>query len=164
MQPRVRGTVKNVTSWVHTQAQVGINKEARDRINEARIDNTLECGSKKPMWHQNVLAWLTHPSTPFKRLLVVWQMGLGKTQGMLRVINNYFDDTRPKLVLVAKPELIDNLYVDLVRWNSRYKDWLLSRGNLLHENSKLRKKVIEGKELKTEEVNTVSLSVRQILE
>ena len=164
LEPRARDTVKSFTPWVHAQGQVGINNEARDRIKKARVDNTLQCGSRKPMWHQNVLDWLTHPSTPFKRLLVVWQMGLGKTQGMLRVLNNYFDDTRPKPVLVPSPETIRNFYADLVRWDSRYKDWLLREGNLLQDEPTLRRKLLDGEELKTSEIATISRSVRQILE
>ena len=162
--PRAGDTVQSVTPWVYTQGRVGINKEAQDRIKEAGLDETLQCGSRKPMWHQNVLGWLTHHSTPFKRLLVVWQMGLGKTQGMLRVLDNYFDDTRPKLVLVPSPQAIRNFYADLVRWDSRYKHWLLHKTDLLHENVDLLNKLRNGKELTIEDITTISQSVRQVLE
>ena len=35
------------------------------------------------------VAWLVHPASPITRLLVVWQMGTGKTLGMIRVLDNF---------------------------------------------------------------------------
>ena len=132
-QQRPAGRQPDTESWELGPGDVGINRYTCSRMQQAHIDKTLTCGSNKPMWHQNVLGWLTRPSTPFKRLLVVWQMGLGKTQGMLHMLDNYFADSRPKLVLLPNPALIDNLYTDLVRWDSKYKHWLLGEGQRLQK-------------------------------
>ena len=59
-----------------------------------------------------------------RRLLVVWQIGLGKTVGMIRVVENFFDENRPKLILLSErihvcarsppnDELVTNFYTEL---------------------------------------------------
>lgn len=65
-------------------------------VRESNIPANLECGAsgaEAVQWyHQAVLQYLVHPRTPIHRLLVVWQLGAGKTLGMIRVLENFLED------------------------------------------------------------------------
>jgi hypothetical protein len=71
-----------------------------------------------------VLSYLMHRRTPVERLLVVWQLGTGKTIGMLRVLDQYFDDPRPKLLLFPTDAVASNFYEELARHPNRFRSAL----------------------------------------
>lgn len=94
--------------WAKCPGDEGFNQYAQTLLRAAGLERTLQCPSAtnpvddsatqssplKDLWYQRVLAWLVHPATPITRLLVTWQLGAGKTLGMIRVLENYFDDPR----------------------------------------------------------------------
>ena len=47
--------------------------------------------------HQEAVAFLLHPQSPVTRLLVDHPTGSGKTREMIKVLDNYFLDSRPKV-------------------------------------------------------------------
>jgi hypothetical protein len=54
-------------------------------------------GSKVvPFPYQRVLTCLLRPETPVKRALTVWKTGSGKTFALVRILDNHWDDPRPK--------------------------------------------------------------------
>ena len=53
-------------------------RKAKKKNNESMYHN---------QWHQGVLQYLVHPRTPITRLMVVWQLGAGKTLGMVRILD-----------------------------------------------------------------------------
>eukprot|EP00930_Biecheleria_cincta_P098244 TRINITY_DN89919_c0_g1_i1.p1 TRINITY_DN89919_c0_g1~~TRINITY_DN89919_c0_g1_i1.p1 ORF type:complete len:1177 (-),score=234.31 TRINITY_DN89919_c0_g1_i1:261-3719(-) len=73
--------------------------------------------------HQEAVAFLLHPQSPVTRLLVDHPTGSGKTREMIRVLDNYFLDSRPKVPIFPKEPVCRNFYLELIRWPSRYRDF-----------------------------------------
>ena len=108
------------------------NRDARELLRAAKLPRLLTCAAGD-RWYQHTLKFLTDAESPIKRLLVVWQLGAGKTIGMLRVLDNYFDDQRPKLLLFPTSAVADNFYLELGRRPNRYRTHLEDRGIVLNE-------------------------------
>ena len=58
-------------------------------------------------WHsclggQEVVRFLVHPKAPVQRLLVDHPTGSGKTREMISILDNFFYDPRPKVVIFPK--------------------------------------------------------------
>lgn len=104
----------------------GFTAFVHDLLEKARLRTHLTCDFKTPirLWQQNVLAFLVHPHSPIERLLVVWQLGTGKTYGMIRVLDNFFEDPRPKVLVFPTSNLVANFYRELLHLPNRYGDWL----------------------------------------
>ncbi|CAE8707834.1 unnamed protein product [Polarella glacialis] len=73
--------------------------------------------------HQESAAFLVHPISPIQRLLVDHATGTGKTLIMLRILENYFDDPRPKIAIFPKERVCDNFYQELLKWPTRWRDY-----------------------------------------
>ena len=44
----------------------------------------------------------------------------GKTLVMLRVLDNYYFDTRPNLCVFPKDKIVDNFYLGVLEWPPRW--------------------------------------------
>eukprot|EP00930_Biecheleria_cincta_P082500 TRINITY_DN72220_c0_g1_i1.p1 TRINITY_DN72220_c0_g1~~TRINITY_DN72220_c0_g1_i1.p1 ORF type:complete len:1530 (-),score=379.41 TRINITY_DN72220_c0_g1_i1:273-4862(-) len=73
--------------------------------------------------HQESAAFLLHPCSPCQRLLVDHATGTGKTLIILRMLDNYFDDPRPKVVIFPKDRVCDNFYLELLKWPTRWRHY-----------------------------------------
>eukprot|EP00931_Biecheleriopsis_adriatica_P120323 TRINITY_DN9543_c0_g1_i3.p1 TRINITY_DN9543_c0_g1~~TRINITY_DN9543_c0_g1_i3.p1 ORF type:complete len:1332 (-),score=350.37 TRINITY_DN9543_c0_g1_i3:361-4356(-) len=73
--------------------------------------------------HQESAAFLLHPESPIQRLLVDHATGTGKTLVMLRMLDNYFDDPRPKVAIFPKDRVCDNFYQELLKWPTRWRHY-----------------------------------------
>lgn len=73
--------------------------------------------------HQESAAFLLHPHSPVQRLLVDHATGTGKTLIILRMLDNYFDDPRPKVVIFPKDRVCDNFYQELLKWPTRWRHY-----------------------------------------
>eukprot|EP00927_Polykrikos_kofoidii_P019434 TRINITY_DN19085_c0_g1_i1.p1 TRINITY_DN19085_c0_g1~~TRINITY_DN19085_c0_g1_i1.p1 ORF type:complete len:1385 (+),score=298.90 TRINITY_DN19085_c0_g1_i1:28-4155(+) len=71
--------------------------------------------------HQESVAFLLDPSSPVQRLLLDHAPGMGKTLVMLRLLDNFFDDPRPKLALFPNRESMDFFLLELLKWPSRWR-------------------------------------------
>lgn len=71
--------------------------------------------------HQESASFLLHPDSPVERLLVDHATGTGKTLIMLRMLDNYFDDPRPKVAIFPKHAVCDNFYQELLKWPTRWR-------------------------------------------
>lgn len=119
--------------WRHRQGAPGVNLEARSVLSLwGRFDPSrriLDCNhladQGASMWYQTNLQALASPHTPFSRMLVAWNMGAGKTRGILSVLDNFYDDPRPKIFLSPTKQLSDNFYMELLHWPNRYQDFLV---------------------------------------
>jgi hypothetical protein len=78
-------------------------------------------GKRVPFPYQRVLGCLLRPDTPVQRTLVVWMTGAGKTQGMVQVLDNYYQDPRPKVVLVPNKKVAENFVSEFIEVDSQYK-------------------------------------------
>lgn len=105
----------------------------------AHLSRSLTCDNAREgdRWYQNTVAFLVHPRnrgpvssspapvhSPITHLLVAHQLGTGKTISMLRILDNYFDDRRPRLLLFPTETVATNFYRELATMPNRYRDWL----------------------------------------
>lgn len=70
--------------------------------------------------HQETAAWLAGPQTPINRLLVVHRTGSGKTNVMIKIVNEYYFDPRPKIVIFPNNSLVDNFFQKFYKADTRY--------------------------------------------
>jgi hypothetical protein len=73
--------------------------------------------------HQETCSFLVNPNSPVARLLVDHATGTGKTLIMVRILDNFFDDPRPKVAIFPKDRVCDNFYMELMKWPSRWRDF-----------------------------------------
>lgn len=99
--------------WVLRPGDAGFNAYAVGLLHAAELDRTMECAAATTTatahadrWYQRTLGWLVHPKTPIRRLLVAWQLGVGKTIGMIRVLENFFDDAALPKILPRCPRRV----------------------------------------------------------
>jgi hypothetical protein len=78
------------------------------------------------LW-QSLLKWYFRPQSPVQRILLGWELGTGKTVGILVTLDNYFDDKRPKILFFHTPELVGNFYSELSSFPNKYRDWYTSK-------------------------------------
>ncbi|CAE8584375.1 unnamed protein product [Polarella glacialis] len=88
---------------------------------QVTFDDHAACPPLQP--HQEAVGFLMHPKSPIDRLLVDHPTGSGKTREMIRVLDNYFFDPRPKVPIFPKDPVCRNFYAELLRWPSRYRDY-----------------------------------------
>ena len=82
-----------------------------------------------PFAHTISAAWLAGPETPIDRLLVIHRTGSGKTFAMIHILNNYFSDPRPKVVVFPNAELVRNFYEKMKRTPSQYSAFVQARAD-----------------------------------
>lgn len=73
--------------------------------------------------YQEMLKWLVTPQSKIQRVLVQWQLGAGKTLGMISILDNFFADPRPKIVVFPNAQLVQNFYQELSTKPNKYKQW-----------------------------------------
>lgn len=102
----------------------GFNRHALEILRKAGVGTrqlgegeAVACPPLQP--HQDVVAFLLHPRSPVTRMLVDHPTGSGKTREMIRVLDNYFYDSRPKVPIFPKDAVCRNFYTELLRWPSR---------------------------------------------
>lgn len=78
------------------------------------------CEPGKGFAQQMTASWLVGPETPINRLLVIHRTGSGKTDVMVRVVDEYYFDPRPKIVIVPNNALVNNFYEKFYHSDTRY--------------------------------------------
>lgn len=54
-------------------------------------------------------------------------IGSGKTLLMLRIVDNYYFDKRPRIVIFPKDVVCDNFDISLLEWPTRWRDYFASQ-------------------------------------
>lgn len=85
--------------------------------------STGEGNCPPPQLHQDAIAFLLHPRSPVKRLLVDQPTGAGKTREMIAVLDQFFCDRRPKVPVFPRAAVCRNFYEELLRWPNHYRDF-----------------------------------------
>jgi len=109
--------------------QEGFNKRCTAVMRNAKLscklhatfDATAACPPLQP--HQEAVGFMLHPKSPVTRILVDHPTGSGKTREMIRVLDNFFFDIRPKVPIFPKHPVCRNFYMELLRWPNRYRDY-----------------------------------------
>ena len=79
------------------------------------------------MMHQAFVQYLVHPATPVMRLGLFHQLGSGKTRSMTAILENFYDVDMPKILLMKNNEQIENFYSDLIKYPSKYREFVYRR-------------------------------------
>ncbi|CAE7659015.1 Dcun1d2, partial [Symbiodinium sp. CCMP2456] len=102
--------------------QEGFTQQASRCLAQARLGTQRSPFAGLGMrLHQESASFLLHPDSPVERLLVDHATGTGKTLIMLRMLDNYFDDPRPKVAIFPKHAVCDNFYQELLKWPTRWR-------------------------------------------
>ena len=113
--------------WVGSkqQGQPGIQKDIDENLKRNGLTAKsikMKCSKKGepivPFAFQQVFNCLVHPRTPIERGLVKWRVGSGKTWAMLQGFQNYYFDTRPKVLIVPTAQLVRNFFAELLRYKT----------------------------------------------
>lgn len=113
------------------QGQPGFVEECRRNLALNGITPksiNLACAKKgepmKAFGYQMVFDCLVRPDSPLTRMLDKMRAGSGKTFNMVRLLHNYFYDSRPKVLVFPNTAVASNFYDEILIYPSRYKDYL----------------------------------------
>ena len=85
----------------------------------------IEMPSFDPHPYQRVLQTLISPTTALDRMMVVWRTGAGKTAGALSILNNFYHDPRPKIVVVPDDIIVERWMTDLLQYDNPYRTFVI---------------------------------------
>ena len=133
-QPMLPPTLKpykkqHSTRFTKRPGDVGFNKQLTSIMRQRGLYTGGEWSTGcvapkgKGFAHQESAAWIVGPESPVNRLLVVHRTGSGKTNVMVRVLNEYFFDERSKIVIFPNTELVRNFYEKFYASETRYTEY-----------------------------------------
>jgi hypothetical protein len=88
------------------QGTPGFNAKTTEVLNTLHVTGARKCnevrsdGTREPMLHQATARALLHPLTPVSRALIIHPTGTGKSFVMINTLDNFFYDTRDKVIVV----------------------------------------------------------------
>lgn len=108
--------------WLRQQGDQGFNALATHYLKRKRLVKSInnsklkyECADPpKLMGHQQTAIALVKPGHPVSRFLVVHRTGSGKTMTMIKILDNFFEDPRPKVVIFPNRNIRNNFYKKLM--------------------------------------------------
>lgn len=127
---------RSIADWDTRPGDRGFNEEATKKMKKAGMRPTnkkqffIKCpsaGKYMPMAYQKTVSWLVSPSTPVSRMLVCHRTGSGKTFTMLRCLDNFYSDPRPKILIFPTAATTRNFYAELLKFPNKYRTACLRR-------------------------------------
>lgn len=112
------------------QGEIGFNATARRFLKNCTWKPPSLC-EVDMLPQQRVVATLVHPSSPVHRLLADHNTGSGKTLVMIAALDNFFHDPRAKIAIFPKDVVVDNFYLGILEWPSRWRDYFCVRNRSL---------------------------------
>ena len=116
------GYPKQLWKPQYQQGCPGFNAHAREVLASMQWTSPSQ-GTVQLFAQQRVVASLVHPSSPVRRLLCDHNTGSGKTLCMVRIVDNFYFDSRPKVLVFPKEAVCDNFLKHLWRLPSRWRDF-----------------------------------------
>lgn len=62
-----------------------------------------------------------------ERFMCVWRTGAGKTLAMIKILDTFFDDPRPKVLIFPTQPVCDNFFGELMKFPNKYRAYVESR-------------------------------------
>jgi len=114
-------------AWTKKQGQPGFNKYATEKMRKEGFTKSnkgfsINC-SRGLMAYQRTASFLCAPGR-IPRLLVVHRTGAGKTLTMIKILDNFYMDPRPKIIIFPKTSVMNNFYGELMSFNNKYKRYV----------------------------------------
>lgn len=85
---------------------------------------------------QRTPVFLVHPKTPINRFLVADRAGSGKTLIILFILQNFWRDPRPKILIFPNEEVLVNFFQELLRFPNKYRSYCTARLGKLNPNNR----------------------------
>lgn len=107
--------------WRKSPGDSGFNRYALKQMKKAKLQKKLKLKCDNSSFaYQDTVSFCLHPSTTIDRLLVIHRTGSGKTRTMIKVLENYFYDPRPKVIIFPTQETTNNFYLELMSFDNLY--------------------------------------------
>ena len=160
---------KRVRLWetddgnIMRQGTPGFNARTAQVLRALHVTGARECnkvrsdGTREPMLHQATTRALLHPLTPVSRALVIHPTGTGKSFVMISALDNFFYDTRDKVIVVPSYVVQLQIVQDMIQLlpNDRpLKRWYL----------KWRSKIARTAQTSTDKLNPKRLRLLEALQ
>lgn len=121
----------SLTPWDPTKVPgtLGFNMYVSEYLRENRRamgTMRIACSTKAtpdPYAYQKVLRVLVRPDTTIDRMLVAHRVGAGKTRTFIGVLDNFFHDPRPKVLIFPAETIVNEFYKELMRYPSKYRTY-----------------------------------------
>jgi hypothetical protein len=121
--------VLNMFNRMKLKCMKNVMKESKMNINiNNKNDKEKVESSKKELElqaHQLIVSNLVHPYSPISRFAIIYPTGLGKTIAMISVLDNFYNDDRPKILIFPNSQLVQNFYGELMKIPNKYRDYAL---------------------------------------
>lgn len=160
--------VKRFRRWENEQGVImrqgtpGFNAKTTEVLNALHVTGARECnrmrsdGTREPMLHQATARALLHPLTPVSRALVIHPTGTGKSFVMINTLDNFFYDTRDKVIVVpsyvVQLQIVQDM-IQLLPSDRPLKRWYL----------KWRSGIVRTAETSTDKLNPTRLRLLEAL-
>lgn len=110
-----------ITKWKKSPGEKGFNKYANKMMKRAKLEKKLKLKCDGSSFaYQDTVSFCLHPSTTIDRLLVIHRTGSGKTRTMIKVLDNYYFDLRPKVLIFPTQEVTNNFYLQLMSFDNKF--------------------------------------------
>ena len=153
---------ENDEGVVMRQGTPGFNAKTTKVLNELHVTGARECnkvrsdGTREPMLHQAAARALLHPLTPISRALIIHPTGTGKSFVMINTLDNFFYDTRDKVIVVpsyvVQLQIVQDM-IQLLPSDRPLKRWYL----------KWRSEIVRTAETSTDKLNPTRLRLLESL-
>ena len=129
----VRSPEPSLPPWPKRPGEAGFNAYAAQRMARdlaGRLNMT--CARTGPFAYQEVVRYLTRrpsatTSAPAPRLAVIHRTGSGKTRTMIGILENFYDQRFPMIVIMPKKSVRDNFILQLFEYPNRFSDFVRSK-------------------------------------
>jgi len=108
--------------WKKKPGSPGFNKYVKNKLKKISKKLYLECNADNPksFAYQDTVSFCLQPGTSIKRMLVIHRTGAGKTRTIVKILENFYNDPRPKILIFPTQETTNNFYKELVSFDNRY--------------------------------------------
>jgi hypothetical protein len=144
------------------QGTPGFNAKTTEVLNALHVTGARECnkvrsdGTREPMLHQATARALLHPLTPVSRALIIHPTGTGKSFVMINTLDNFFYDTRDKVIIVpsyvVQLQIVQDM-IQLLPSDRPLKRWYL----------KWRSDIVRTAETSTDKLNPTRIRLLEAL-
>lgn len=128
--PNMRLDAIPFTMWPDDiqQGKEGINKYIVKEFKRYNLfsDMQIKCSKTlSPMAYQYFVYQLVKPHSIIQRMLCVHRTGAGKTLTMIMCLNNFYHDSRDKVLIFPTQSVAQNFYGEIMKFPNRYRDYVL---------------------------------------
>ena len=85
--------------------------------------------------YQKTVKFLVNPLSPVHRMLVAHRTGAGKTRTMINILENFYYDDRPKVVVLPTRAVVENFWKELLETPNKYRAYAEKQYSLDQETS-----------------------------